>query len=106
VAAGPDPAGRCIDMGMASCGTTGVCDGAGHCPNYAAGTICAATACQAGTRVTGLVGTSKCDGAGKCVAGPTTSCAPQLCVNAACTVGCSGTADCAPSYHCNSNVCQ
>jgi hypothetical protein len=40
------------------------------------------------------------------VAGPTTNCSPQLCVNAACTVGCSSTADCAPSYHCTSNVCQ
>jgi hypothetical protein len=93
-------------MGSASCGTIGVCDGAGHCPNYAAGTICAATACKAGAKTSIIVGTSKCDGGGKCVGGPTTDCAPQACLNAVCTVGCASNLDCAAGYQCKSNVCQ
>ena len=99
VPAGPDPTARCADMGSASCGTTGLCDGAGHCPDYPAGTTCAASACKSG-RTSILVGTSTCDGAGKCVAGATTDCTPQACVSAACTVGCKVTTDCAPGYNC------
>jgi hypothetical protein len=114
VAAGAtDPHGLCTDKGSTSCGTTGICDGAGHCPNYPAGTVCAATACKSGGRTSILVGTSKCDGAGKCAAGATTDCTPQACVNAACTVGCQSMSDCAPSYSCkaggdggNQLVCQ
>jgi hypothetical protein len=85
-------------MGSASCGTNGTCDGAGHCANYPSGTTCAAAACMTGTAT--LVGVSKCDGAGKCVPSSTTSCAPQACVNAACTSGCTSAADCAPGYTC------
>ena len=106
VPAGPDPSGRCTDMGSASCGTTGVCDGAGHCPNYAAGTICAAPACKPATRSPVIVGTSTCNGSGKCVAGTKTDCTPQACANAMCIVGCSANTDCAPGFQCKSNVCQ
>ena len=90
----------CPTTAASTCGTTGTCDGAGKCANYAAGTTCAAAACMAGTAT--LVGLSKCDGAGKCVAGATSDCTPQACANAACTSGCTGPADCAPGYTCAS----
>ena len=35
----------CPDMGSASCGTNGTCDGAGECANYPSGTTCAAAGC-------------------------------------------------------------
>jgi hypothetical protein len=88
----------CPDMGSASCGTNGTCDGAGHCATYPAGTTCGPAACTAGTAT--LVATSKCDNTGKCVPGATTDCTPQACVNAACTSGCAVPADCAPGYTC------
>jgi hypothetical protein len=104
----PLPAGTavlasvCPDLGSASCGTNGTCDGAGHCADYPAGTTCAAAACTPATAT--LVGVSKCDGAGKCVPGASTNCAPQACVSAACTSGCVTSADCAPGYTCGTAV--
>jgi hypothetical protein len=35
-----DPRGTCVDQGSESCGTTGICDGAGGCRTYDTGTSC------------------------------------------------------------------
>jgi alpha-tubulin suppressor-like RCC1 family protein len=35
-----DPRGICVDDGATTCGTTGICDGAGGCETYASGTAC------------------------------------------------------------------
>ena len=40
-----DPLSQCTDNGATSCGTDGMCDGAGGCRLYAAGTMCAAATC-------------------------------------------------------------
>ena len=40
-AGGADPTGDCMMMPASTCGTTGTCDGAGHCATYPAGTTCA-----------------------------------------------------------------
>src|SRR6185295_3684747 len=50
IAAGADPANECADAGAASCGTDGVCDGAGACRKYAQGTICLSGTCTGSTR--------------------------------------------------------
>ncbi|MBI5542723.1 MAG: hypothetical protein HY901_02465, partial [Deltaproteobacteria bacterium] len=44
-----DPDSECIDQGAASCGTSGVCDGAGACSRYASGTVCLAQSCAGST---------------------------------------------------------
>jgi hypothetical protein len=62
----PDPGASCVDQGPASCGTTGLCDGAGGCRRYDATTICKRTCAADGSAMT----TSFCDGAGAC--GPET----------------------------------
>ncbi len=36
----------CTDQTAASCGTNGLCDGAGHCASYPVGTSCAAAGCH------------------------------------------------------------
>src|SRR6185295_18374 len=72
VAAGlPDPAGQCRDSGAVSCATNGVCDGAGGCQLYAAGTECAPPNCPIGTTTATLA--RRCDGAGSCQAAATQS---------------------------------
>ncbi len=43
--AGMNPRSSCTDNGAANCANDGVCDGAGACQNYAAGTICQAPSC-------------------------------------------------------------
>ena len=55
------------------CGTTGMCDGAGHCQNGASATSCGST-CTGSTLTT-----KTCDGAGACVARTPTSCSPYVC---------------------------
>jgi hypothetical protein len=60
----PDPHGVCMDQGPSSCGTSGACDGAGHCERYLAGTPCAV--CVGG----GHEPDGTCDSTGTCVVSP------------------------------------
>jgi hypothetical protein len=100
---GTDPDNECSDQGAASCGTTGVCNGSGACQKYAAGVQCVAQACAA-DGVT-LNKPRQCDGAGTCAAGTTQSCAPYVCVGAACLTSCTGPTDCAPGFSCSGGIC-
>ena len=58
----PDPHASCADTGAASCGSTGVCDGAGGCLRYNVTTVCKRTCAADGSALT----TSYCDGQGAC----------------------------------------
>jgi len=98
-----DPAGQCRDQGASSCGTDGVCDGAGGCHRYAAGTQCAPPECPAGATTATLART--CDGAGNCQAATTQSCAPYTCNGATCRAACGVDADCAGGMFCNAGSC-
>jgi hypothetical protein len=102
VAAGaPDPAGQCRDQGPGSCGSDGLCDGAGACRRYASGTICRSASCAAGVRTP----VSTCDGAGTCVAGAGQPCAPFTCNSAGtdCFSSCTDSNQCQPPNQCDSN---
>jgi hypothetical protein len=105
-AAGPECAsGMCTDGVCCASGPCGACAAcnlagkAGSCAPLPAGTVCAAAACRGG-KSSMLVAASACDGAGTCVAGAATDCAPQACTNDACTVGCTSDMDCAPGSKC------
>jgi len=100
---GSDPAGQCRDQGAPSCGTDGVCDGAGGCRLYAAGTECAAPTCPTGSTTATLSRT--CDGAGNCRAGVMQSCAPYNCNGTACKAACTGNGDCSGTNVCNDGSC-
>ena len=69
VKVGTDPDGNCKAMDASTCGFTGVCDGAGQCAKYKAGTVCKAASCSGSTHTAQGV----C-GASGCAPGKTTSC--------------------------------
>ena len=87
VARGQQPAhASCATQPAATCGTNGLCDGAGGCQFHNAGTICGDAACDPASN--SLTPERRCDGNGACAAatGGALSCAPFMC-NAART-GC------------------
>jgi hypothetical protein len=89
--------GMCTDSGASQCGQTGVCDGAGACQIYPAGTSCKDAGCPGLL----LVLASRCDGNGTCVAGQTQSCSPFLCgVDGKCLAACKSDVDCENGHHC------
>jgi hypothetical protein len=98
-----DPGGRCADMGSASCGTNGLCDGAGACQRYAAGVECVGPSCPATGTTATLART--CDGAGVCKPATTQSCAPYGCNGTTCIAACGSDGDCAPNNVCNTGMC-
>jgi hypothetical protein len=101
-AGGMDPQATCKDTGAASCGTTGVCDGAGACARYPAGTVCMSPSCANSSTQNNA---RTCDATGKCQAATTTPCAPYACSGIGCNTACSSDADCLAGNHCNANVC-
>ena len=81
------------------------CDGSsptacGAAPGVA--TVCATPSCAAGI----ATAASLCDGAGKCVAGATATCAPFVCGATACKTTCTANADCVSGDYCNGTLCQ
>ena len=88
-----DPQGTCKDQGVGSCGTTGVCDGAGACQRYAAGAICVASSCASGSST--QTNARTCDGAGTCKTATTTNCTPYMCSGTtSCNTACKVDGDC------------
>jgi MYXO-CTERM domain-containing protein len=96
-----DPDNECALQSVLSCGTTGVCDGAGACQLYANGSVCVSAKCNAGS----LINASTCDGMGTCVPGSTVSCGLYNCVNAACLQSCMTSQDCAQNASCQNGKC-
>ncbi|HXJ23079.1 MAG TPA: cellulose binding domain-containing protein [Polyangia bacterium] len=99
---GSNPRGACTDMGTASCGTDGTCDGTGSCEKYPAGVACQSPGCTGGA----LTFAGRCDGNGTCTSTPNQSCAPFTCgSNGQCRTTCSSDPDCAMGSFCVSGSC-
>ncbi len=98
---GLDPDSECTDAGQSSCGTDGVCNGAGACRLYAAGSACTAASCAAGIET--KVGS--CNGLGVCQSGATAACAPFQCGPSSCKTSCAGDGDCTTGNWCNGGTC-
>jgi hypothetical protein len=95
---GMNPHGSCTDQGVSTCGLNGVCDGAGNCAKYAAGTICQDASCVAKQSVLA----SRCSADGVCVPGQMRACDPYLCdVGAKCATQCKSDDDCANGHRCD-----
>jgi hypothetical protein len=97
-----DPRGICVDTGPGLCGSDGLCDGAGGCQRYPAGTVCAAESCEGST----LTPASTCDGQGTCVKPTPLDCGPFFCDvdGVRCASNCAGgDAVCAVGYYCAGN---
>jgi hypothetical protein len=102
-AGGTDPKGQCAVEGAATCGKTGLCDGAGGCQLYSAGTQCAPPTCPTSATTATLART--CDGNGTCRPATTQSCGAYACNGTSCKGACGGDGDCAPGNVCNAGSC-
>jgi MYXO-CTERM domain-containing protein len=95
VTVGTDPDNDCTAQPPSSCGTDGMCDGAGACRKYVSGTVCAPTSCGNGTLTA-----PTCNGSGTCQPNPT-SCGLYACANTTmCATTCTNDAGCIPTHHC------
>jgi hypothetical protein len=89
----PDPQKTCRDLGAASCGTDGLCNGSGACRLYAGGTSCAPPSCPTASAT--LTSGRTCDGKGTCQPATTIACEPYVCNGStACKSACASDADC------------
>ncbi|MBI3200834.1 MAG: hypothetical protein HYZ29_04755 [Myxococcales bacterium] len=103
IANSTDPDSECTDQGALSCGTTGVCNGAGSCALYNSGTQCGTPSCSSGSRTT-----YACNGGGACLS-TQTACAPYICASATdCRTNCTVDAQCAANAYCRTSdgTCQ
>ena len=92
-----DPQKRCGDLGVASCGTNGSCDGSGACQKYAAGLQCQAT-CDPNSATLSV---STCNGSGTCGPPNPQACTPYNCDPSGCKKLCTVQTDCARGYVCS-----
>jgi hypothetical protein len=101
IAAGTDPDNECTADVVTSCGHDGMCNGAGACGMWAAGTVCAAGLCTAGTETPART----CDGAGICRTVTDSSCGAYMCGASACDTSCTANTDCVTGYFCSAGQC-
>jgi len=103
VGPGTDPDNECAQQAQSTCGTTGVCDGAGACQLWASGTVCAAQTCVAGVQTNAMT----CNGVGGCNANGTVSCQPFVCnaSGTSCLTSCISDTNCVPGYYCGGGIC-
>jgi hypothetical protein len=98
--------GHCDTQAPSSCGTNGLCDGAGQCQLYDETTLCGAATCDKASNT--LVPEARCDGRGSCSGvGTGLSCAPFMCRpdGKACADRCSSSADCIAPDVCTNGSC-
>jgi hypothetical protein len=96
-----DPRGVCADLGAATCGANGTCDGYGGCSKYAPETICLPATCTGTRRNT----PGTCDGNGTCRPRGVQNCSPFLCTTGACTQSCVTDNDCETGHACVNGQC-
>jgi hypothetical protein len=101
VQAGTDPTNTCEDS-LSPCGTTGLCDDAGHCAFGEVATPCGGSVCQDELTLRIFL----CDGKGVCIH-KDAGCGLCDCREGACNSGCSSDDDCIESAFCDArNTCQ
>lgn len=98
-----DPARACLPQPPGSCGSSGLCDGAGGCQRFPQGTPCRAESCDPASNV--HTGQFTCNGQGQCAPAAGQSCAPYRCSGLRCASGCSSDADCASPATCQAGSC-
>jgi hypothetical protein len=103
VANNTDPNDSCADDGPAGCGNNGLCNSAGQCRKYAAGTACGdMQSCMGGFETK----QDTCNGFGTCTNNGTVNCGAYACGPLACLTMCSDPADCIPGAVCNNGLCK
>ena len=102
----PSVHGGCAQQPATSCGTTGLCDGAGQCQLYDDTTICGDASCEKGSNT--FFPEARCDGRGSCAAAAAgLPCAPFMCKpdGKACADRCGGATDCVLPNLCSNGSC-
>lgn len=100
IKAGTDPDSECANTAASGCGTTGMCDGAGKCSLWPAGTTCGtSTSCTAGVETQ-----YQCNGQGVCQPAGTTYCAPYVCSGNACGAQCTSDVNCSSTTYCDTST--
>jgi len=102
VTAGTADAG-CVVSAVATCGTNGLCDGAGQCASYPTGTTCRPSECPAGSSRTDWT----CNAAHSCISSPF-DCQAYTCdatLNA-CRTSCTADVECTTGHSCLASLCQ
>jgi hypothetical protein len=101
---GTDPRDECVVQLVDTCGTTGVCNGAGACRVHAAGLVCNSTpACD--TTNASVVPSRICNGAGACVPNTPLSCNGFLCAAGVCGTSCTADSACVAGGFCSAGTC-
>jgi hypothetical protein len=97
-----EPHSLCAVTAASTCGTSGVCNGAGQCAFHILGTACGPAACKGKQN---LAGPATCNGTGTCNPGVMSSCSPYACAGAACaSAPCADDDGCAPGHSCDSGT--
>lgn len=98
---GKDPRNDCEAKEAVTCGSTGMCDGAGSCKVWSNQTTCAAGSCTA----EGAKSASMCDGKGVCTASAAQNCGQYGCAAGVCKTTCAGDGDCSQGIKCINSLC-
>ena len=99
----PRAESACVKMAVATCGLDGKCDGLGGCRKYPVNVMCKPGMCEGDA----VVGSSVCDGAGRCKPGPTRICVPFSCNPSTgdCYESCSTSSQCVSGQQCQNASC-
>ena len=97
-----DPDDDCSEQAASSCGRTGLCTRDRECALYDESTVCGTSSCSSGMEF----GEPTCDGAGECVTGLATACAPFICGARACLSTCTQNSECADEQICVAGDCR
>src|SRR5262249_37016126 len=102
ITAGSDPDDECPQQPPSSCGTDGMCNGAGACRKWASGITCTTESCSGATYTPARV----CDGAGSCAPATNRSCGGYQCGATSCKTMCTSDNDCISGSSCMGNTCM
>ena len=92
---------KCDTKAANSCGTNGMCNGAGKCSFWDSTNECVAAACNAGD----FVPAQKCSGAGACQAASPSKCGEYACTAQGCKTSCAVAGDCSAGVQCIGGKC-
>lgn len=102
---GSDPHNDCEDEPVSSCDRNGLCDGAGQCQLYAAGTLCQAPDCTGNSKTELFANAYSCDGSGTCGASNVVTCGLYMCASGGCGTNCTEDGDCVEHAYCSGGSC-
>ncbi len=100
VTAGRDPDDECASDASASCGHTGLCDGAGSCAYQGPTVSCGAATCDGSRRIT-----HACDAAGSCASSAALCDGGLACRGDACLTSCRDDSECQSTHRCADARC-